>query len=1841
MKIKQETKSTKKLVVKSIKNRRNAKSILLESGEDTKDCAEALPSEVFSEEEIESHVVNNPAAEQMALATQLDMEPAISEDVDTTMYTGGRSRVDTRSPIDRTLDEIPEEQSNNLFDVGLPSGVGAFSTWFAANSSANFNYVYPNLQFREPPSIYTGVNPYDIVRKSMSLNADIDLKILLHENIKISKQANGNVESSNSLFLTREDIENKSFLNMKNSEISKCESINDKLFIYLKEENHHDAVSSSIERSNFILDTLDEITSFSNKNEREINYANIVEKFINNGSSKFISKASNTFFDNNNQEINTNFISSPANEDERLLDKQTNFDSSVISSEDLRLFYENISGFTLTETSGESNLNYLNRAILNSDRLVGQLMLNLGLSMYSLYPNTDLVQNINLKLFRSEINSSAWNKYPIIQTCDLNLNSRIFTDSIDGLTWANESSPNREILNIKKGSFSTANFNYMDAQYLFNVNSENYNKLIFPSNSENLLYDNKFSLFGKKNPQKENTQFDNNVVKFIFRDSLDSKKIFEVVYFDTISDYEKTPILSPTFFALPERYFNSDFLLKYAIPSFIGAQLDGGVQAYINSYTGNASEIKTAINKSFFNNFTAQNWTEPGDDGRPVRKEVPVLQNTVHNYLINKLSQVYLSNMRNSFKNNENGGDINESSSEYQFTHELIDNSYTYSVYAEKMLDLSIARKNQESSTALYDYLSDFEGIDDLSEYQFSGGEEQLESLSNLSGIIGLNFNNEQPNNFSSLKNKLDFCVFESSNSIINEDELFRLSFGTDVSGFSYGPSLLWDPSSLKYVKRISERQLSGQISKSDGNFIYDLLKRDSDILKFSNLSLEIAQSVNIVKRNLDKTTMSVFDDYIKKCSSKFKQGDKFILLYDKFEETCIDTFNNSPFITKEKAYKNNYAKEFSTIKNSSQNYYSNKSLNEDHMFTSEQYRKYLSKTYTKSFLKNKTTALKSIINNCIEIFTNNEYHDDAYFGFDVLLASAILDRDKENDTSLNKIIKLFLANSIAEICDLDSQASLLYKQPVITKQEGQSSEHSNKSFYDAIAKIYSPEFASDVVNFVFSANNVKSQKSYIISAIKSIDKHNLPISASNGLGGLNIKKVPNITFSLMFPFITKIRLESTSDTHPLPVASQSFYINNINNITSVSSNNDTVKQVKDFASELSYNYDIFIDEENSGVVKYKIEDDIQKILGYNFNKKNEEQGSDLNICYFNYRNTKDLNIDYEKPEPEIPYGKIEKFIPFSYFFLSKRNNTFSSKITKTCKDLINLFDIDFDQFNTFNDILDFIDQNEFYIKCLYHYLKAFSRVFLSSYNNYITVLIENFYNKVNTDSWSDQSVQTEIKNAISKFRFVNGDLELKTKAVGDISAIINHQRLNEKSFIKENLFYSFDQYLNNNADLEMYSFRSIELQNTFKILNNSDIAEGLSHDIVHGYFLNYESNNNEREESIDRYRQNMQEIASEINKSKDVQISQLNLQQILKSEFYQNKVSKDLQEIMYYKNIFKETFVENNAYSVLEEKYKNINLFNHRKFFYANKYKHAIEASKNITASLNDNSLSNFELIRLPISYQLANKVGERGIIQIDILPVNIKYPEIEFRKLTYFYSPMLTTVTSNFVNSLSGTLNNFVGIYDDNAKISKRYAVIDTASAMNEVSRLVTDILKINNLDIDDGYVSSVSNTLVNNLLTSNNIKYLSFVTQKDFDENIKNLSIDTQNLISTNTLNLISTIKNKNLHKVFKNFDLDSLSQTAGDVYTNLDTNDSILENQEFYKKFIVNLDKDVSNSEIVKTMIPNRFYDTFNIAINRDNLLPADSYEEILFRSSSIGKDNDINRAFNFYVCSKVL
>ena len=1789
-----------KLVKTDVENRTNTSFISISKKENLKD--------IFSESELTSYDKNNK--------------------IESNLF------IDNSSQVIIDLERISEE--NLLIEYNLPdidTGVD-IENFIPGNDQINielplYEYYLDQLNVFAP----TGLS--ELLSKSLKNTKDFKINILSHEIVNMSVPKGSHLDSD-ILFLYRNDIDNETLLSLKLESLDRIESISDRLFKVLDVASHSNLIKNNYETCLNIYDLLDDTTTFSNKLEKELNYGNIAENFIKLGYGSINGKISNLILDNKET-----FLTLSGKSDERFLDQQTYTENSILNTDNLRIFYENISGFKISEKNENFEDSFLNYEILNSDRLVGQLMLNCGLSMYNLYPNIDDIESNELKIKRSRINSNALQSYPIIQVANLSPNSDMFKLNNYDILGIDGKSYNSNILetSLRDNNVSILNDNDLDKRIIIKDHTQ-----------QTVLYSKKRSFVGTK--FKNSNNFNNNIFTFTIKGET-KNRLYENIFFDLKSDFD---YYTPTFTQLPIRWFLNHDSVNIGRNSFSDYDLLSRLTSLISSegYVLNEEITKIFEEKMIGNDYVLGN--------RYIKSLVDVLFKKLFSYT---LSIRYYDNIK-----------------------KFLD-VYPGGIFGDYIKNYNISRN--------IEIISRFEN--DNEEHNLTSRESMMDSQDD-GGTAGGNwredFNNSIRDSESNDLNNQNFLndsfVFSASNSFLTKKDLNRFSYTKKP--------LTNNKESFKYIKKFKEKWINSYNSSNNLQKVasYSEKTKNKNILKVST-------SCNIARRNLSSDFIKEFNEIIKKAKNKISSNKEFSLLYDEIEETSISTFENSKFISGDNFYKNNFSKKFNNSVNNTSNYFYNLDEaninNEDHVFSSESYIDFLSKFYTKSFFRTKKSLMLKIIKDNIDIYSKNSsfYSNKEYFAFDVLLATALSNEKIEDKNSNIENIKLIVKNALMNLSGIEKQFSYLKKQPVsnidfFNKDNFDINEivDSNTEYKlnNLLKKEFGKENIEKAISSIFNASVISSQENFILRTVVKQDLSTntfcLTKPMANTVNGNSVfpeftmKNLPGYLCTFKFPFITKkhnfskesnINLGKIVSGKGIDFTDVSYAIimGRLKNFI-----DDNIKTL----SKLTYNHDIFINEESTGTVFYNKKEDSTEISGYTLDNEKDNKGVVMNLSYFDFDLSNQNNflknlisfssaninlaagaqgfqeddeINLENFERKVlennkelyaAYSNDNNFkIPYSYFYLSNIPGTFSNKITEFAQDLLKIFDFKYDKINNIKDINKFIEENGFIVRLLQDALEVYGSTFVETYNIFNSLLVDEI--KFNLENKNINESERFFDNLENFYSFNN--TEIRDRVVDDL------KKLYEESISEESISYKTKPSTSilstddlQNSDLLINTSRYFKLKESLRILENSDISEAICHDLIHGYFLNFEKNLENLENNTATLTNSITTIEDELSKVEGINFE--NFSELIMNEFYQNKISKDLQEIMFYKHLYNETFISNNLFNTTKDKYEELDIFNHRKLFVSNMFRKAKSSCAIISKNIGESNSKKLDIIRIPIDYNFSSKIGERGILEISVLPVNIKYPEIEYKEIKYYYTPFLTDVTSNFIEEVDISTGEYLGFYNDAQKISERYCVIDKNTAIKEVRNVLTDALSLG-AETSGGLrierVESVIRKIVDDAIMSSAIKSINYISQKHLDENVKLTTENIENLISGKTINMISSLAEDDLVKVFdtyseNEFDFDSNE----DIYFNLDTNKNILSNNDFYKKFLLEIDKDISEVDIIKSMIQNVFYDVFCIKLDRSEFKVSDSIDSIEYRyGSNILNEENSDKCFTYYINARIL
>jgi len=346
-------------------------------------------------------------------------------------------------------------------------------------------------------------------------------------------------------------------------------------------------------------------------------------------------------------------------------------------------------------------------------------------------------------------------------------------------------------------------------------------------------------------------------------------------------------------------------------------------------------------------------------------------------------------------------------------------------------------------------------------------------------------------------------------------------------------------------------------------------------------------------------------------------------------------------------------------------------------------------------------------------------------------------------------------------------------------------------------------------------------------------------------------------------------------------------------------------------------------------------------------------------------------------------------------------------------------------------------------------------------------------------------------------------------------------------------------------------------------------------------------------------------------------------------------KISKNIQDLMFYRyQLYNEIYSINNTSETIdiENKYKNISFFNHRK----NEISDILDLSQRGLEKVYTNedvrTFEKFDIIRFGINYDLVKMLQDNKLLNVRVYVSNHKYPEIVFKPFDFYYTPTLTNITPssfNMIKNNSTDTDNVIGYYDFSGKdFSSKYSVITT----NQAYLLLLDLIKKRNIanklfnnDISyeiDPAISALS--MLKHMQMSCWIKDANFIKNKIFDENkINSINFDKNGIISSSGLNMYKILSNNSFEKAFlesKNIVQNYL--TTQDKFAFKNSKQDLIENNIHSLEFFKLIGKDTSIDDMLLEFTTEKYFDIFSIKISREAI-----------RSKINGGEEEVKRLYN--------
>jgi hypothetical protein len=1116
---------------------------------------------------------------------------------------------------------------------------------------------------------------------------------------------------------------------------------------------------------------------------------------------------------------------------------------------------------------------------------------------------------------------------------------------------------------------------------------------------------------------------------------------------------------------------------------------------------------------------------------------------------------------------------------------------------------------------------------------------------SGYDGLIDFFNNNKQIINFSK-----GFVLFENTQNTLNME---RIS----------DKFILYDSSLTNKNEFLNDRVLKSSASynqskEENTDLLMQDLKQKSFSKNWLNISFNIRNNLYKLKeRKLKRLNENLVLDFLKSIklkAKKIKLRNKntpyLTLLYSKDSENAIDDFSSSPFLfesgNQETFNKFDFSETKSELKNTLDFLINNNENNEIERFplSSDDLKQFLSYYYTDSELKNSSTLLKyfySGVIRCLSAHASSEqaYHDIIY---DKLLADSLLN-DGASDVVLSIIISTLMIRK-----NISSENSF--------EEMNKKTQNAYKSYLEKI----------------YSYQNIQKQKSYTLRTVAfpnincSLYPNEKDTSASYNNAGMtfgpvrgnyvdfkehsfNFGVMPGQIISYCFPFhintwTTNLEDESTEDSSKttyeccayetvdgdLVIAdAQKFrYEGGFSNCESL----------YEFVVSNFYNYDAYIDTsvlsrgENNSVSSsaFNQEDNKFYLANITLKEKMKSRHSELNK-ETDYRNlltsfTQTLN-SLESSEPKT----YENNLSGNWLCYKLHASAFEDYCLRRIehqpvfKNFINKFVIEVLKFldASFDENIDKIDTIEEVTK----YAKTFT-----SEINLITNLLEF------PASLFSIYYDTIIEGSI--YKSIPIHLNRDETTVATFSDMWNKEifdLINIEDLLTNNI--SFEKKKKKEEDFPNKLFMKLhaDIVNIEKVLNNSDIAEIMSFDVMSSYLVEFERSIN----NFEKFSQTRDRI---IKIEDDLDLN--NISNDLFNRTKLNLLSKKLNDYSYFQagEYEKINQIINADFSIdLKDHFETIiqkNSSNELEMFFSTLLKR--EKNKSIlaeqaTALLNLTN-NRYDIIRFGIDYNLAENLLDNKILKIKCHITNHKYPNIFIPPIYYFYTPVLTEVTPSHLTILEQSrqfddgiaIDDFVGIYDFSQKdLKQRYNVVHKGVAIvNIMQNLLSNVNSErllrgeNNLLADigpQGFNSALK--IVVDAILSNAVKYSNFKSQKNIDEsNIKN-SDNEITILGSLASTLFETMTEKDFEETF----LESYQKTTQFFEEEEDLNGkiNIVKNKAHFIEFFNTISEFTDKNKVSSIFDENRFFDVFSIVIGRD---------EIRRQIESFYSEDDANFAF---------
>ena len=1760
------------------------------------------------------------------------------------------------------------ESSNNTINF-LVSNQSQRDFYFQNSDIDSYNFILNNLS--------------KILSSSEDSFNNISLpNVLSHEIVKAKSIINENGRLTNQCSIYSDEIFNlkKDYLNNIQKPNSERYFIKSENSEFLRED-HINNLTSLNNNLNLVYSSIDNTLEKIDLIKTNYNFGNKISDFYLNGnSSSSLGKLASELIDNSNIDLFRG--------DQNIKESNRNIDSFFYNTEEFTFRSEHSSHeiFDLLVSLHDSKESYLknsseNKIPVNSDRLIGQILLNTSLSLngfykdslsYGFWSDKSLESTSGNDLLRF-VDSLSFNQVPYIKlnsiiSIETNSNNVLNSYNNDDAYSLNIS--NKDFFNLdnypvfnslerfeKDGNGKISSLNqktyevFQDSLYLTNILSEkaltlqDFGQYL---TSENILQKEKFFL-NEPNLNIKSRYYNPMLFPRIrlisgFRDSTWDEK--ESSIYETDFDFFEHGInenKAITGFSNSKNILNSTKFLYF---------LNRNYKSPINNFssidlTGNLPILKVCLDGNDFLRKTREgNLVERADISVNDEYERHFINPIKFDFIQRSLRDHY--KREGKFKNKDfviRTFDI-EDNRENFLEDQKVDTFFKTNVKEDNFTPTYDPSKINYFHPSLYNYNS-----------RFSKTRKEISLGYSSKGFVL--FENTL-NEFDSKKIKDKFIKYDDS--LTKENEFLSDRVILQSSTFDQDDK--------------NDTELSIESLKKVG------FKKD----EWVKIAFDIRNSLfNLKKIKLNNSNQTSVLDYLEEFKSKSKKVNNVEnskpylgLLYSDLFKTSISTLEDSEFIKTSggENYKNFDFSEGGDIKNTV-DYFVDGNENIVFPINKDQLKDFISLYYTDSEFKTSSILIQHLIKNIHNIFKDSfdssfTPEDRMNLCYDKLMSDAII-HDQNKDMSDVMV----------------SSALMSYKNLFVNKDFNELNELSNNSYEKYIKSVYSFE-------------NIQRQKSYTLRTVEFPRTYftlnqNFPTQNSEYYNPENVYfgesqyrfdildhdfdfgVLPGSTYTLSFPFISSkyctyidirdmgcssYRIKDTSSENEL-----GYLIVDYNRFKYYNGGYSG-EGLYEFVYSQFYNYDVYL---NNGV-------DVTGELGNtktSFNYNNNEAIIDLI-----YRSAKGVNSNESLRSFHIDqetnyYGKLQ--------LVTENRKSFSGDNPKSIDDLQDKLDNYYTSRKekikdySFNNLVNQSPFKSFLNNFIIESLKYTKTNFIEDINNISS--IEEIFSYVKDSSKESKAIFDLIKIACNIYSSIF-DLVIEGSIIKSIPKFLDDYDLNQyNTSLKDDMWnkdifdllgidklvssgnykYKWDSNFSESderfLDIMFTKFHA-DFLNIEKSLNNSDLVEIMSFDSISSYLVELEKLNN-----------NPSSVLSIIENTNNLDniLDSSNTKNIIRSDIRLNLVSKKLNDYYYYQTKEFSKFIDKINLDPRKDLKQNFdellkdNTIEYFSTFIENE--ECISKLSNQGSLLLNNLNTRYDIIRLGIDYDLAEALSDKRILKLKFNIINHKYPNIYIPSIYKFYTPILTEITPSHVKLLEGSrdynegifIDDFIAYYDTSKRDLKERYNVESFSFVN--SFIQKNLLeKVNNerlfrleKDILSFGVSEKNNMsikIVTDSLMSNAVKYSNKKTQVNIDENHILSFNEGTNTIEDVSIGLFESMSERDFEQTFlENYEK---SQTIISEINDFNGKIKTIESQSHFIEFFKNISKYSNMSNVFQIFEDNRLYDIFSVQIGRNDIynIIKNYYQENEEIIRLIGDEenilfNDFFDSFSYIIESEVI